>query len=144
MISHVYNIKLTRDVKSNHQDTPPRDFEHNFNVNAPVKYHKKVLEEGCLEAAPASLALNHLKDALQAILTAHDLPEGSFRRSYNQRCGSRYTKARHLLCSERKRIGVASNRFIVSTFVGLDKQQKPPNRAAFVIWFCCSKGLEAA
>ena len=58
------------------KDSYPRYFAYEFHVNDPLKYHKKVIEEGYLEIAPLENLLNRMKvDELKQILLANKLSD---------------------------------------------------------------------
>lgn len=57
-------------------DEYPSYFAYRFHVNSPKTYHKKVIDAGYLEPAPAEQSLQKLKvDQLKQILVANGLPD---------------------------------------------------------------------
>lgn len=57
-------------------DEYPSYFTYRFHVNSPKTYHKKVIDAGYLEPAPAEQSLQKLKvDQLKQILAANGLPD---------------------------------------------------------------------
>lgn len=57
-------------------DIYPSYFTYEFNINNPVKYHQKVVDEGYLEEAPVSSSLQQLKvDQLKQILISNGLSD---------------------------------------------------------------------
>lgn len=58
------------------RDVYPSYLNYKFNITAPIKYHKKMIEEGYLCEAPLANSLKLLKvDQLKQILLANGLPE---------------------------------------------------------------------